>query len=147
MSSKCKNLEKSLWAKDRIKDVWDLEALRGHSIETRSDSVLITAGAQQHFHKSLPVNTAHCAILKNRIKLYHSKKLLPCGNYGHGSWCKQEPVCFCATVRANSFSERWGFKNVETPPNRAQIRQYKKAIRHMSAYSYIIIIQRLVVFS
>ena len=46
-----------------------------HCIKNRHDSVTeITAWAQDHFRKSLSVNTVHRAIHKCKLKLYHAKK-------------------------------------------------------------------------
>ncbi|MGL4878608.1 hypothetical protein [Paraclostridium dentum] len=56
-------------------DAHDLLTLRQHCIKNNHDSLLdITAWAQEHFQKSLSVNTVRCAIQKCQIKLYHAKK-------------------------------------------------------------------------
>ncbi|KAF3708097.1 hypothetical protein EXN66_Car001270 [Channa argus] len=53
----------------------NLRALRRHCIKNRHDSLLdITAWAQEHFLKSLSVNTGRCVIHKCKLKLYHAKK-------------------------------------------------------------------------
>ena len=58
-----------------ILDARDLRALRRHCIKNRHDSVTeITAWAQDHFRKSLSVNTVRRAIHKCKLKLYHAKK-------------------------------------------------------------------------
>ena len=58
-----------------ILDARDLRALKRHCIKNRHDSVTeITAWAQDHFRKSLSVNTVRRAIHKCKLKLYHAKK-------------------------------------------------------------------------
>ena len=70
--------ESSLGKEHRWKsvlDARDFRVLRQLCIKKRPDSVLeITAWAQEHFQKSLSVNTAHHAIHKCRLKLYHAEK-------------------------------------------------------------------------
>ena len=58
-----------------ILDARDLRALRRQCIKNRHDSVSeITAWAQDHFQKSLSVNTVRRAFHKCKLKLYHAKK-------------------------------------------------------------------------
>ncbi|KAK3510745.1 hypothetical protein QTP70_021334 [Hemibagrus guttatus] len=58
-----------------ILDARDLRALRRHCITYRNATVMeITTWAQEHFQKTLSVNTIHRAIRRCRLKLYRSKK-------------------------------------------------------------------------
>ncbi len=58
-----------------IQDARDLRALRQHCITYRNATVMeITTWAQEHFQKTLSVNTIHRAIRRCRLKLYRSKK-------------------------------------------------------------------------
>ncbi len=58
-----------------ILDARDLRALRRHCITYRNATVMeITTWAQEHFQKTLSVNTIHRAIRCCRLKLYRSKK-------------------------------------------------------------------------
>ena len=57
-----------------VLDACDLQVLRQRSIKNRPGSGLeIPAWAQEHFRKSLSKNTVHCAALKQRSRLYHTK--------------------------------------------------------------------------
>ena len=56
-------------------DAHDLQALGQHCIKDRHDSLLdITAWSQEHFQKSLSMNTVHRETHKSKLKLYHAKK-------------------------------------------------------------------------
>jgi len=58
-----------------LNDAHDLWALRHHCIKNRHYSLIEkNSWAQEHFQKSLSVNTVHGAIDKCRLKLYHAKK-------------------------------------------------------------------------
>ncbi len=56
-------------------DARGLQALRGHCITHRHDSVIdITKWAQEYFQKPLSVNTIQRAICRCQLKLYHAKR-------------------------------------------------------------------------
>ena len=96
-------MEASLWTRDWAKSqkYWMKVIFRWLCINNRQDSVMeITAWAQEHFQRSLPVNTAQRAVYKCRLKLHHTEKK-PYVNM------VQKPCCFLWT----QFHFKWKVEN------------------------------------
>lgn len=85
-SSTVHNIIKRFWETGRISvrkgqgwrpslDACDLRTLRRHCITHQHDSVFdITKRAQEYLKKPLSAHTAHCAIHRCHLKLYHAKR-------------------------------------------------------------------------
>jgi len=80
---------------------WTPFIFRQLCIKNRPDSVLeITAWAQEHFQKSLSVNTGHRNVHKCRLELYHGEKkpnVDMIQKYHSLVWTKAD--CRCSVVR------------------------------------------------